>query len=92
MELLVELLLDLLIDGGIEISKNKKISKWIRYPLMIIISLFIIGVIGLVFFVGLLIYKEEEIIGVIFFIIGIVLIISFIWKMRNEYLENYKKK
>ena len=40
MEYLFEFIAELLLEGSLEISKNKKISKWIRYPLLITISLF----------------------------------------------------
>lgn len=30
MEFVIELLLDLIIEGSIEVGKNKKVSKWIR--------------------------------------------------------------
>lgn len=40
MELLFEFLGEIFFEGIIEIIKNKKISKWIRYPLFLLISVF----------------------------------------------------
>lgn len=34
MDELIEFILDLLLEGGIELSANKKVSKWIRYPII----------------------------------------------------------
>ena len=39
MDFLIELIGDVLIEGSFELATNKKVSKWIRYP---ILSLFII--------------------------------------------------
>ena len=41
MEYVIEFILELLVDGTIEILPNKKVSKWIRYPLGILVGLFI---------------------------------------------------
>jgi len=52
MEFLIEELLNLIFEGSIEISSNKKVSKWIRYPLIVIIILFfsviILSIFGLI--------------------------------------------
>ena len=32
MDFIIELVMELLLEGSIEISSNKKVSKWIRYP------------------------------------------------------------
>lgn len=37
---LFEFILELVVEGSIEISKNKKINKWIRYPLIALIIIF----------------------------------------------------
>ena len=39
MDIVFEALVDLFLEGTFELTKNKKVSKWIRYPLMVIISL-----------------------------------------------------
>lgn len=56
MELLVDFFIDFIFDfvfeGGIEISKNRKISKWIRYPVIAVMSLLIISVIILIGYIG----------------------------------------
>ena len=40
MEFIIECILELLLEGSIEVLPNKKISKWIRYPLAIFVILF----------------------------------------------------
>ena len=77
MELLFEYLIELIFEGRIEVAKNKKISKWIRYPLILIILLFIISVISLILFLGILLMIKEKtfIAGILLILIDVILII-----------------
>ena len=77
MELLFEFLIELIFEGSIEVAKNKKISKWIRYPLILIILLFIISVISLILFLGILLMIKEKtfIAGILLILIDVILII-----------------
>lgn len=87
MDELIEIALDLIIEGGLEISGNKKINKWIRYPIIALISLFFLTVIiGLLVF-GILILKQTILGGIFIIIISIVLIISSIIKFKKIYSE-----
>ena len=91
MEIVFELLLDLIVDGGIEISKNKKVPNVIRYPLIaIIILLFIIVIFGLVI-LGIIILKKELLSGVIITSAGIVLLLLSVIKFKKIYLEKNNK-
>ena len=77
MELLFEFLIELIFEGSIEVAKNKKISRWIRYPLILIILLFIISVISLILFLGILLMIKEKtfIAGILLILIDVILII-----------------
>lgn len=94
MDLILELIFDLVLESSMEIAKDKKIKKWIRYPLAFLLSLFIIAVIGTIFFVGVIFIIDEEIniklAGILFIIFDIILIASVIRKIKNEKI-NYKK-
>lgn len=94
MDLILELIFDLVLESSMEIAKDKKIKKWIRYPLAFLLSLFIIAVIGTIFFVGVIFIIDEEIniklAGILFIIFDIILIASAIRKIKNEKI-NYKK-
>ena len=46
MKFIIELILDLLLEGSIEASKSEKVPKPIRYILIVLISLFFLAVIG----------------------------------------------
>ncbi len=86
MEFIFEFLLELIFEGTLEASKNKKIPKYIRYPLIGIIILFFLAVIGLIFFVGIMFFKESVIGGIFFIAIGVFMLIMSIIKFRETYL------
>ncbi len=88
MELLLEIIFDLIVEGSAEVVKNRKISKWIRYPIVVLISLFIIAIMGLLAFIGFaLIFKEDryaKLGGILFLILDIILMISAIKNIKKE--------
>ncbi len=88
MDLILEFIFDLVLESSMEIAKDKKIKKWIRYPLAFLLSLFIIAVIGTIFFVGIIFILDEEIniklAGALFIVFDIILIVSAIKKIKRE--------
>ncbi len=92
MEYIFEFLLELVLEGSIVVSKNRKIPKYIRYPIIIIISLFFIAVIGLIFLAGILSLKENKILGLLFIFIGLFMFIIGIIKFRKTYLIKINQK
>ncbi len=83
MEFLIEILLNLLL----EVSKNKKISKFIRYPLIAIIILFFAIVIFGLMFIGIICLKNSIVGGLIILLFSILLLIMAILKFKKIYLE-----
>lgn len=92
MEHLFEFILELVFEGSVEASKNPKVPKWIRYLLITIIILFFIGVIGIIFFTGILMFKENVLIGILFNLLGLLMIIMGIIKFRKVYLLKSNKE
>lgn len=92
MEYVFEFILELALGGSIEVSKNREIPKYIRYPLIMIISLFFIAVIGLVFLAGILLLKESVFLGILFILIGLFMFIMSIIKFRKTYLIKTSQK
>lgn len=88
MEFILEFIFDLVFESSMEIAKDKKIKKWIRYPLAFVLFLFIIAVIGTIFFVGIMFIFDEEIniklARILFIIFDIILIISAIEKIIQK--------
>jgi len=95
MDELLELVLEIIFEGMITIGENKKISKLIRYPLMIIVLLLILGINGLCFLLGIMLLKEKEIefrlLGIILIGCGIVFLFSVI-RRGKKYLSEEKNE
>ncbi len=92
MEDIFEFILELVLEGSIEVSKSKKVPKYIRYPLIGIISLFFIAIIGLVFLAGILSLKENIFFGIFLILAGLFLLIMSIVEFRKTYLNKMNKK
>lgn len=92
MEYLFEFIIELVLEGSIEVSKNRKIPKYIRYPLIVLISLIFMGVIGLILMVGILALEENVLLGIFFIILGLFMFILCIIKFRKTYLIKIEKK
>ena len=60
MDFVIEFIADLILilDGILETCKNRKISKYIKYLLTIMIVLFFTVIIGLILFIGISMLKD----------------------------------
>lgn len=92
MDFLFELVAELLLEGGIEVSSNKKISKWIRYPILAILILFFSSVIFGLILLGILIIPNNILGGIFIASIGIFMLVMSIFKFKKKYLEISDKK
>ena len=92
MDFIIELVFDLLLEGSMEISSNKKISKWIRYPILALLILFFATVIFGVIVVGILIIPKSILGGIFMIVIGLIMLVMSILKFRKKYLEIPNKK
>lgn len=92
MEYIIEFILELILEGSIEASKSNRISKYIRYPLIVIISLVFVAVIVLIFFIGTLALEDNIIVGIFIILIGLFLLVSAIIKFRKTYLTKTEQK
>ena len=79
MDNFIEILLDLIVNGSIEMLPNKKVPKWIRT----IISLIIISMIMGIIILGIVVLKESLLGGILIIIVGVFLIIGVIIKVKN---------
>lgn len=77
MEFVFELLGEIFFEGIIEIIKNQKISKWIRYPLFLLISAFYLAIFGIILIIWIKLFAKKEILGgvVVLFIVILLLIL-----------------
>lgn len=87
MDLLLEFIFELVLESSMEIAQDKKVNKWIRYPIAFLLSLFIIAVLSIILFVGIMFLIDEEIniklAGVLFIVFDVILIISAIKKVSK---------
>lgn len=90
MEFVFEFLLDLILEGSMELSSNKKISKFIRYPLICLIALFFTAIILLILFLGLALLNENILASLLMLGIVIAMLYFGIVKFKNMYIERKK--
>ena len=87
MDFIIELLVELLLDGSFELSKTKKTPKWLRYPLIIIVMLIFIGSAAIILITGYLGLKDIPILGIIILLLGFTYIIVCIKKFKHIYIK-----
>lgn len=86
MELLIEILIELILEGSIELGSNKKVPKIIRYPLVLLIILFFIVVIFGVIILGITSLDKNIWAGILLIILGSMLLIAAIIKFKKIYI------
>lgn len=91
MDFLFELLFELIAEGTVELSKSIKVPKYIRYPLIVIIALFFIGVIGILLLVGVASFEQNFLIGIIIIALALLLLVMGVIKFRKTYLIRKNK-
>ena len=70
MDFILELLFELFVEGTLELSKNIKVPKTIRYPLLGLIILFVIAVIVGIFVLGIALFTEDIFFSIMMFALG----------------------
>lgn len=85
MDIVLEFFLELIVDGGIEASGNKKLSRWIRYPLIALVVLFFGAVIAMMFYLAFGLSSDEPVASVIFPLLGLFFLVGTVLKFRKLY-------
>lgn len=85
LEFILECILEIFVEGGMEVSSNKKISKYIRYPVLLFMLLLFLGVIFLMMFVGICIFKDSALCSVIIISLALLILIETIVKFKKIY-------
>ncbi len=87
MEFLIEFLVDLILEGSMEISEDERMPKWLRYICLTIVTI-VFGVVTIGLFVlGIFAGKENIYAGIFFIIIAFILLISGIVKFEKKYIQ-----
>ena len=84
MDFLFELLFELIAEGTVELSKSRRVPKYIRYPLIVVIVLFCVAVIGLVFAVGILSLRQNVLLGILLIALGVFMLVVSILKLKKR--------
>ncbi len=89
---LFELILELLLDGGAKVSKNKKFPKIIRYPIIAVILLFFIAVIGAIVLAGIYAFGQNIFVGILLIAFGLFFAAICITRLRKFYFGKTNKE
>ena len=96
MGVLLELLFDLALEGSMEIAKSEKAPKWLRYPLIVLLSLLILTILGGVIALSVvLIVGRRDVTEVALAVVLLVLdgvMISSVVKKARAYLIKRREK
>lgn len=87
MDLMIEILVELILDGTFELSQSKKTPNWLKIPLIIIVLTIYLGVSLVILLTGYLSFKEVPLVGLILIALGLIFIICGIVKFKNIYFK-----
>jgi len=88
---LIVAFIEIILDGSITAGTNKKCSKWIRYPLLLLAGSVYLGIIAFFVLVGFLVLADGLWRAIFMWVFGLAFIIGTIWSFRTKY-KAYKKK
>ena len=96
MDLLIEFLFDLVFDLSVELASSKKSRKWIRYPLIFLISIFIIAILAFIGLFGVFMIANRKgqidvMLGWLLIGLDVIMIISAVIKIVRQIKELKKK-
>ncbi len=93
MDYIIELLVELVLEGTYEFSSVRSIPKWLRYPLIAIVLIIIFGTSGLIITTGILCLKEFLIPGILLILFGVFFLLYAIYRyIHFHILRNPKSK
>ena len=91
MDFILDLLIDLVLEDGMEASQNKKIPKGIRYLILTVVVLIYALIIGAVVWFGIETLKDDTAVGVGILIFAVVFLVLCIVKFVNAYKKKKEK-
>lgn len=78
MEVIIEILCEVVLDGIVEVITNQKINKWIRYPLTAVFLSFYLCVIVLIGVLSIKLWHESILASIVLIAINLLLIIGLV--------------
>lgn len=92
MDLVIDFIVEIILEGIVELIQNKNISRWIRYPLLIAISIFYIFIFSVLVMILPDAFKENIYIGIVLLCLEIVLLIGVIYIVRKSIVKKDVKE
>jgi len=80
MDDLIELIIELVLDGCMELLPNKKVPMWIRVLISCVFMIIIFGI----FILGIALFNDSIIAGIIMILISILFMITIIYKIKKH--------
>lgn len=87
MEFLLELVGEIFLEGIVEIIKNKGISKWIRYPLFILLSIVYLLLILAFGLITIQLFFNQKYLGGFLILLLLLIFFYFIIRFFKKILE-----
>ena len=87
MDYIFEVLMDLIFDYGLNLTKDKRLSKPVRYLIITLIFSCFLLVIGSLFIVGIVLFSTSWAAGLFCVLISLILLFAAIIKFLNMYLN-----
>lgn len=87
MDFIIELIIDLLFGITEEAAKSKRLNNKVSILAIIFLLIFYLLVISLIFILGIMFYKDNIILSIIFIILGLLFLILSINKFKKVYLN-----
>ena len=87
----MDFVLELLLEGGIEASKDRRIPRPVRYVLIVLIALVFIAVFGLLIWMGIIACRKTLLGGGIIILSGLFLLVWSAIHVRRVYVQRRKE-
>ena len=81
----------IIFEGGKTVAANKKHSKWIRYPVLLLAGVIYLGIIAFFVLVGFHVLADGLWRAIVMWFFGFAFIVVTIWSFRTEYIKRKKE-
>ena len=88
MEFLIDLIGEIIVEGLFELATNRKINKFIRYPLLALFIMLYLGMLLLLILLGISYYKENNFVAFILWGLALGLLIISVLGIRKKMNES----
>ena len=92
MDDIIEFILEFVLEIGAEVAADRKVPKWIRYPLLVFFLLLYASITVGLLVCGVLIFEESPVFAIILIVVGLFILGGGIFKFRKTHLRNKENK